>query len=121
MLLLKMIRSVNILTRELYLKNLIKSNGLTIKEFAKKIDMPYTTLLTILNEEKIGSAAVDNVIKICKGLDITIQDLQSVQEAHYSLEHLVLTEQEAKLICNYRQKPDLQKAVNILLLSDYEQ
>lgn len=112
---------MNILTRELYLKNLIKSNGLTIKEFAKKIDMPYTTLLTMLNEEKIGSAAVDNVIKICKGLGITIQDLQSVLESHPSdAEHLVLTEQEAKLISNYRQKNDLQKAVDILLLSDIE-
>lgn len=113
---------MNILTREIYLKNLIKNNGFTIKEFARKIDMPYSTLLTMLNEEKIGNAAVDNVIKICKGLDIAIQDLQSVQESHHSgTEHLVLTEHETKLIYNYRQKTDMQKAVDILLLSDYEQ
>lgn len=42
--------------------------------------MPYSTLLAILNEGKIGSASVDNVIQICKGLGITIQDLQSIQE-----------------------------------------
>ena len=71
------------MTREIYLKNLIKNNGFTIKDFAQKIDMPYSTLLTMLNEGKIGTAAVDNVIKICKGLDITIQDLQSVQEASF--------------------------------------
>lgn len=113
---------MNILTREIYLKNLIKNNGFTIKEFAQNIDMPYSTLLTMLNEGKIGNAAVDNVIKICKGLDITIQDLQSVQELHSSTpEHLVLTNHEAKLITSYRQKDDLQKAVDILLLSDYEQ
>jgi len=110
------------LTREFYLKNLIKNNGFTIKEFAQKIDMPYSTLLTMLNEGKIGNAAVDNVIKICKGLDITIQDLQSVQESHQSdAEHLVLTEHEVKLISNYRQKADMQKAVDILLFSDSEQ
>lgn len=70
--------------------------------------MPYSTLLTMLNEEKIGNAAVDNVIKICKDLGITIQDLQSVQELqHSNAERLVLTEHEAKLISNYRQKNDL--------------
>lgn len=106
------------MTREQYLKNLIKSNGLTIKEFAQNIDMPYSTLLTMLNEEKIGNAAVDSVIKICKGLNITIQDLQSVQESDTSItEHLVLTEHEKNLILNYRQKPELQNAVDILLLS----
>lgn len=107
------------MTRELYLKKLIKENGFTIKDFARTIDMPYSTLLTMLNEEKIGSAAVDNVIKICKGLNITIQDLQSVQEAASSpMDHLVLTEYEKKLIANYRKKTDMQKAINILLFSD---
>ena len=107
-----------VLTREQYLKNLIKSNGLTIKEFAQNIDMPYSTLLTMLNEEKIGNAAVDSVIKICKGLNITIQDLQSVQESGTSVtEHLVLTEHEKNLILNYREKPELQHAIDILLLT----
>ena len=106
------------MTREQYLKNLIKSNGLTIKEFAQNIDMPYSTLLTMLNEEKIGNAAVDSVIKICRGLNITIQDLQSVQESDTSVtEHLVLTEHEKNLILNYRQKPELQHAIDILLLT----
>ncbi len=106
------------MTREQCLKNLIKSNGLTIKEFSQNIDMPYSTLLTMLNEEKIGNAAVDSVIKICRGLNITIQDLQSVQESDTSVtEHLVLTEHEKNLILNYRQKPELQNAVDILLLS----
>lgn len=122
MLLLKLIRSVNILTREIYLKKLIKNNGFTIKEFAQNIDMPYSTLLTMLNEGKIGNAAVDSVIKICKGLNITIQDLQSVQELDASpIEHIVLTEHEKKLVSSYREKTDLQKAVDILLLSDYTQ
>lgn len=107
------------LTRELYLKNLIKSNGFTIKDFAKTIDMPYSTLLTMLNEEKIGNAAVDSVIRICKGLNITIQDLQSVQDVDAASDrHLVLSEHEKDLILQYREKTDLQKAVDILLLSE---
>lgn len=107
------------LTRENYLKHMIKENGLTIKEFAKNIDMPYSTLLTMLNDEKLGNAAVDNVIKICRGLNITIQELQTAEELDVSpSKHLVLSEHEKNLIVNYRKKIDVQKAVDILLLSD---
>lgn len=107
------------MTRENYLKELIRENGLTIKDFAQSIHMPYSTLLTMLNAGKIGSASVDNVIKICKGLNITIQELQSAQETEApSSQHLVLTEHEKKLVLSYRQKTSLQKAVDILLLSD---
>ncbi|MCM1056645.1 MAG: helix-turn-helix transcriptional regulator [Firmicutes bacterium] len=107
------------MTREQYLKNLIKKNGFTIKDYAKKIDMPYSTLLTMLNEEKIGNAAVDSVIRICQGLNITIQDLQSVQNPNNSPpHHLILSQHEKLLISNYRKKKNLQKAIDILLLSD---
>ncbi|EOS51924.1 hypothetical protein C809_00679 [Lachnospiraceae bacterium MD335] len=106
------------MTRESYLKKLIKENGLTIKDFAKKIHMPYSTLLTMLNEEKIGNASVDNVIKICRGLNITIQNLQNVLEADSANTQIVLSEHEKKLICHYREREELQKAVDILLLSD---
>ena len=106
------------MTRESYLKKLIKENGLTIKDFAKKIHMPYSTLLTMLNEEKIGNASVDNVIKICRELNITIQNLQNVLEADSANTQIVLLEHEKKLICHYLEREELQKAVDILLLSD---
>lgn len=109
------------MTREKYLKNLIKENGLTVKEFAQSIEMPYSTLLTMLNDEKVGNAAVDSVIKICKGLNITIQDLQASQESEgIQPRPLVLSHHEQQLIICYRKKIDLQKAVDILLLSDSE-
>lgn len=108
------------MTRERYLKQLIKDNGLTVKAFAKSIDMSYSTLLTMLNEGKIGNASVDNVIKICKGLNITIQNLQDVLETNVSKAPLVLSEHEKKLVRNYREKEELQKAVDILLFSDKE-
>lgn len=65
------------MTREKYIKNLIKERGYTIKDFADKINMPYTTLLTILNRS-LGGASVDNVIKICKNLDITVEDMEAM-------------------------------------------
>lgn len=109
------------MTREQYLKNLIKENGFTLKEFAHSINMPYSTLLTMLTDGKIGNAAVDSVIRICQGLNITVQNLQSVQDAVSPQPlHLVLSQHERQLIENYREKKDLQRAVDILLLSECE-
>ena len=110
------------MTREDYLKKLIKDNGFTIKDFAHRIDMPYSTLLTMLNEGKLGHAAVDSVIRICKGLNITIQDLQAVQSKEATPSgHLILSVHEKQLITNYRNKCDLQKAVDLLLFTDEKQ
>lgn len=107
------------MTREAYLKELIRANGFTAKEFAQNIDMPYSTLLTILNDGKIGKASVDNVIKICQGLNITVQDLQAVvTPSENASDRMILSEHEKQLIQNYRQKKDLQKAIDILLFSE---
>lgn len=70
------------MTRENYLKNLIKSKGYTLKEFASTIGIPYSTLLSMLNNS-IGGAAVDNVIKICAALGITVEQLQNVKNYNY--------------------------------------
>ena len=62
------------MTREDYIKALIRSHGYTLKDFARIIRMPYTTLLSILNGS-IGGAALDNVLKICQALGLRIEDL----------------------------------------------
>ena len=51
------------MTREEYLKQLILEDSGTVKDFAQKIDMPYTTLHSIL--KNVGGAAIDKIIKIC--------------------------------------------------------
>lgn len=63
------------MTRETYLREKILEHG-TVKEFAEKIDMPYTTLLSIL--KNVGGASINNVIKICAGLGITADMLAEV-------------------------------------------
>ncbi len=65
------------MSREDYIKALIKSHGYTMKDFAKIINMPYTTLLSILNGS-IGGAAMDNVLKICGALNIRIEELNNL-------------------------------------------
>ena len=100
------------MSREEYIKQRITEQGHTIKSFAQKIDMPYSTLLSML-KGSIGGAAVDNVIKICNGLNITINDLQSVVEVPES--SFILSEKEKAVVRAYRTRSDMQSAVDTLL------
>ncbi|MEC0271897.1 helix-turn-helix domain-containing protein [Peribacillus frigoritolerans] len=59
------------------LKKLIDETGLNQKAFAEKVNLPYTTLRSML-QRGIGNASVDNVIKVCKGLGITTEDLEKL-------------------------------------------
>ena len=65
-------------TREDYVKTLIKARGYTFKAFAREINMPYTTLLSILNGS-IGGAAMDNVLRISHALGFTIEELNQIE------------------------------------------
>ena len=60
------------MTRENFIKEKIREKGYSIKDFANKINMPYTTLLSIVNKS-VGGASLDNIIKICNGLEISIE------------------------------------------------
>ena len=72
------------MTREDFIKTLIKSKGYTLKAFSQEINMPYTTLLSILNGS-IGGAAMDNVLKICRALNLSLDDLATVGQARECL------------------------------------
>ena len=65
------------MTREDYLKEKIKEQG-TQREFAVKIGMPPSTLFSILRN--VGGASIDNIIKICKGLNIKPDELAEIGE-----------------------------------------
>lgn len=93
------------------MKAKIKERGLNAKEFAASIGMPYTTLLSILNGS-IGGAAVDNALKICNGLGITINDLQQMSTP---TRKVVLTVEEESLVLAYRAFPEMRQPVKILL------
>ena len=66
------------MTREEYLKEKISKTNVNAKTLAKIIDVPYSTLRDMLNN--VGSARVDNVIKLCQYLNITVEQLQAAQE-----------------------------------------
>lgn len=59
------------------LKKLIHETGLSMRAFSEKAAIPNTTLHSML-ERGIGNASVDNVIKVCKTLGITIEQLEKM-------------------------------------------
>ena len=70
--------------REDIIRNLIKEKGMSIKSFSEFADIPYTTLHSML-ARGIGKASVDNVIKVCKALGITVDDLEKMSEHSQTL------------------------------------
>lgn len=64
------------MNREEFVKQLIISKYGNIKNFSELIGVPYTTIRSIL-ERGIGKAGIDNIIKICKGLGISPEQLSN--------------------------------------------
>lgn len=62
------------MNKEEKLKDLILKRYHSIREFSISIDIPYTTMDTIL-KRGIDKSSVSNVIKICKALDISVDAL----------------------------------------------
>lgn len=60
--------------RTKYIEHLIEQNWPNKKAFAEAINIPYTTLHSML-QRGIGNASVNNVIKVCNGLGITTDEL----------------------------------------------
>lgn len=108
------------MTREEYIKNLIKENGYNIKSFAAAIGVPYSTLLTMLNGS-IGGAAVETVIKICDKLNIPVENLRNEHFSLNTIAQVNFTDDELKLIKKYRALDERGKAtVDNTLEKEYE-
>lgn len=56
------------------LRKLIEEKYRNIKEFSEHADMPYTTVRSIL-ERGVMNSSVDNVIKMCKALNMSCDEL----------------------------------------------
>lgn len=62
------------MNREEFLRTIIKDRYGSLRAFAKNIDMPYTTLVSML-KRGISNAGIDNFLKICKHLNIPPESL----------------------------------------------
>ena len=62
------------------LRNLILDRYVSLRQFAKEVDIPYSTLMTLLARD-IGGVSFDIMIKICRKLEI---DSLELCEENYS-------------------------------------
>lgn len=92
------------MTREEFIKQLIKQNGYNIKSFAAAISIPCSTLLSMLNNS-IGGASVESAIKICEKLNIPVEILKKENFSNTTkiLEKEKLNTHEKEFIKKYRQ------------------
>lgn len=71
------------------LEELIDNNWSSKRQFAEHIGIPPTTLQSIL-KRGVGKASIDNVIRVCRGLGITVDQLeQMTKENTYSTSGIV--------------------------------
>lgn len=101
------------MNREEYVKSKIREQGFTLKEYAKHISMPYSSLLSMLSGN-LGGASLENVIKICSGLGINLSVLHAKDGIEDGTAY-ELTYKEKMIISQYRAMPKLQEAVDKLL------
>ena len=58
---------------------LLKKRNMTINKFAKKYNLPSTTIYSI-GDGKSKSPSIKNILKICNALDISIYDFFNTEE-----------------------------------------
>lgn len=67
------------MTKEKDLKRLMELKSGSVKAFSEEIGLAYTTVRSIL-ERGVFNAKVENVIKICKGLNIKPEDIMEIEQ-----------------------------------------
>lgn len=72
------------MTIEEKLKDLILNRYKSVLEFSNTADIPYTTVKSILSRG-VGNASVNNIVKICKTLNISVDALADgkIQDKYY--------------------------------------
>lgn len=91
-----------------FIEELINRNWPNMKAFAESIDIPYTTLKSML-QRGIGNASVNNVFKVCKGLGISTEELEKIDSSDEDVETIAAhhegedwTEEELKEIEEFK-------------------
>lgn len=106
------------MNREQIIQRMIKEQGYSLRAFAEKCDIPYTSLYTILNRTGIGKASVDVVISICRGLGITVDELEEMARAEGTRPEPTYADVERLVARNGKQMSVEQKMRLIKLLTE---
>ena len=102
------------------LEQLIKEQGYSLKSFALKCDIPYTTLYGIM-KNGVGKATVDNVMAICHGLGITMDDLEKMANSKKVIKQEPTYEDVEQLVARNGKKMSVEQKMRLIkLLSEIE-
>lgn len=85
-----------------------KQRKLSQRALAEKIGVRHNTISSW--ESCINSVDIDNLFKICKALDISVNTMLGIDE-----QDSIYTDKEKELIQAYREHPEMQQAVDKML------
>lgn len=112
------------MTREEHLRKLMILKSGTVKSFSEDIGLAYTTVRSIL-ERGILNAKVENVIKICNGLNIKPESLANIDDTIISKSLKTIIELQPprqENVLNYAEKQlKKQTKENITSLNEYKE
>lgn len=94
------------------LTDIIASRNLKVTQVAQMADVPASTLYSIIDRDN-KKVDIDVLIRICKALDVSTDYILQNDDV---AETIVLDNHEKKVITAYRNNPDMQPAVDRLLL-----
>lgn len=95
------------------LQNLLDEKGINVNELSKMINVSNQTLYSIIKRDNM-KIDFEVLLKICKALNVSVEYFYSDYTNTIRTQFL-LDEQEKELITAYRNKPEMQEAVNTLL------
>jgi len=64
-------------TKTQIIQDMIKKKDMSIPEFCRQINLPYTTILSIFKSD-LESASITNILKICNGLGTTFDKVREL-------------------------------------------
>lgn len=101
------------------LESLIKERGYSLKSFALKCGIPYTTLYGII-KNGVGKAGVSNIILICRTLGITVEELEAMSGQRVEAEPPAYEQMELLIARNGKKLSAEERIRLINLLSENE-
>lgn len=98
------------------LKQILEDRGLKATDIAAKTGLSAQTIYSLISRDS-NKASIDNLIKICGALGITVEELNQydLKTKSNALLKISVSEHENKVITAYRDKPEMQGAVDKLL------
>ena len=95
------------------LQHLLDEKGINVNELSKMINVSNQTLYSIIKRDNM-KIDFEVLLKICSALNVSVEYFYSDYNNSIN-SNFLLTDTEKELVKAYRQRPEMQEAVNTLL------